>query len=387
MAGLAIDIAYMYNVKNQLQVAADASALAGAKRLVAAQDSDTSVLAQDYARQEAWKYACKNTAAGSNVYVVTKTGNCDNPPANLNQTNAPNGDIVVGNWTQANGFRAANGGTGLRINAIKVVAKRTSGSPGGTVKVFWGNVLSLLFSPGSGPNWSRMAAASQAIAVAEEPGKGALPICSLDCGKHTPLVPSGDNLTPGVRFFLQCPHASGPYMGWTTFYDNNSSNSNIAKYILGEKEPPTDMCTPANSLYTTEGVTNSACQVRERIRASGADYNVNGHVIHGWEVLIPILEQGVGGCGSGGHCISDPGIQPYPYPVQQYSLAIVTDALSGGNCSGDPGPYATGDPGVVVVGTGPGGTEADGTPYSTIQCLACDDPTFAPSAAMVKLVK
>ncbi|MEJ2698025.1 MAG: pilus assembly protein TadG-related protein, partial [Candidatus Sulfobium sp.] len=77
-AGLAIDIAYMYNAKNELQVAADASALAGAKRLIVVNDGAPSAFVQQYAREEAWKYACRNSAAGSNVYVQSKTqnGNC-----------------------------------------------------------------------------------------------------------------------------------------------------------------------------------------------------------------------------------------------------------------------------------------------------------------------
>ncbi len=66
LAGMAIDLGYMYVVKNQLQVAADAAALAGAAKL----DGSSSV-AQDLVRQEAWKFACKNTAgslaAGTNV--------------------------------------------------------------------------------------------------------------------------------------------------------------------------------------------------------------------------------------------------------------------------------------------------------------------------------
>ncbi len=388
-ASLGIDIAYMYNVKNQLQVAADASALAGAKRLVVASDTDSSAFDQQYAREEAWKFACKNTAAGSSVYVQSgiknKKGSCDSPPADLNQgSNAAGGDIVVGNWNPATHiFQPATGSTGLQINAVKIVARRTAGSPGGTVKVFWGQVMRLIAS-----DWSHMSAASQAIAAQEGPGKGPFPICAIDCGRHTPLVaPAGT--PPGTRFTLQNPTnpPPPPYIGWTAFYDNDTSTSNVTDYILGQKEAPSDLC--GTCIKTNEGLLNPAiCAIRQRINESGMDYTIGGQTIHGWEVLVPILPQDSTCPGGKSGCIGNPGSQPGdPYPVVQYALAIITDASpqGSGTCSG-PWPYPVGAPGIVMVGMGPGGTESDGTPYSTIACLPCDDPTFA-TPVQVKLVK
>ena len=90
--GLAVDIAYMYVAKNQLQVAADAAALAGAANLTWELDDTTlnpNVLQQEVARQQAWKFACKNKAGTESadnpearVYLVTNTpSDCDaNPP-------------------------------------------------------------------------------------------------------------------------------------------------------------------------------------------------------------------------------------------------------------------------------------------------------------------
>src|SRR4030043_1803182 len=80
--GLAADIAYMYVAKNQLQVAADASSLAGGAYLTLEVDNNSSVLIQEEARQKTWEFACKNNAAGSKVYLVTNTPpDCD--PNNL----------------------------------------------------------------------------------------------------------------------------------------------------------------------------------------------------------------------------------------------------------------------------------------------------------------
>lgn len=131
-AALAIDIGYFYHTKNQLQGAADAAALAGASLLSCASDTG-SLSIETNARQEAWRYACKNTAAGLNVYLVTGGAtDCSTPPsaANLNGANVDNNDmdIVVGNWS-GSAFQAATGLTGLRINAIRVKARRSDAIP------------------------------------------------------------------------------------------------------------------------------------------------------------------------------------------------------------------------------------------------------------------
>src|SRR4030067_3037008 len=95
--GLAVDIAYMYVVKNQLQVAADAAALAGAVDLTLETDNNSTVLSQVPARQAAWRFSCKNRAADNpkKVYLVAVVPNqndpnatddqkCDEIPADLN---------------------------------------------------------------------------------------------------------------------------------------------------------------------------------------------------------------------------------------------------------------------------------------------------------------
>lgn len=114
LAALAIDVGYFYHTKNQLQGAADAAALAGAAWLTCENDD----LEQEDARREAWKYACKNKAAGLKVYLDTKDGeNCDVPPE-ADELN--NGDIVIGLWT-GTAFKSYS----TPVNAIQVRAHRT----------------------------------------------------------------------------------------------------------------------------------------------------------------------------------------------------------------------------------------------------------------------
>jgi len=75
--GLALDMGKVILVANQLQNAADAAALAGA-RIVK--------VSQDQARQNAMNIALENFADGQSVQLAS------------NQSNNPDGDIVVGRY-------------------------------------------------------------------------------------------------------------------------------------------------------------------------------------------------------------------------------------------------------------------------------------------------
>lgn len=415
LAGLAIDIAYMYYVKNQLQVAADAAALAGAAKLDGCLDNGNTTslcptlphYSQIDARQEAWKFACKNSAAGQNVYLVNgeitdgdgkviglrSCADADMPD-NLNNGNSTNGDIVVGHWrstTPPSGvtcepagsgyFCPATGNTGLDINAIKTRPRRsgtienpdTPGMP--QVRVFIGQIFKIIKA-----DWSFMSARASAIASGPPLQRGPFPICFRSCGTVTPLTITGQNLTPGTRFILKNQKGT-PNIGWTTFLDSNTSKSNIEDYLRGIKTPP-DVC--HQCIFTTQGVVGpSPCVVREMIRQKGANHDVNGVTIFGWKVLIPILPDTPCPSAKGTGCFDDPGYQPGdPYQVTQYALAIITDAVPQGNCPHDPGPLAGGESGIVIVGFGPG---ASGT--STIKCLDCSDPVWNTLVEPPKLVK
>jgi len=176
LAGMAIDLSYMYYVKNQLQVAADGAALAGAADL----DPTDTTTTQIGARQGAWKIACRNRAATEPVFLVTDEGrdhnspNCQTPPGvgQLNDlSNDPNGDIVIGNWNPTRSsapvdlrFRPTPGNllevTDV-INAVKAVPKRTGETPGmPQVRVYLGQIFRMI-----GINWQFLSARATAIAT------------------------------------------------------------------------------------------------------------------------------------------------------------------------------------------------------------------------------
>jgi hypothetical protein len=340
--GLAVDIAYMYVVKNQLQVAADAAALAGTAKL----DGTDSTI-QTEARAEAVKFASANSAAGSMVVLAS---NGDNTLSNTN-------DITVGNWNPS--LSPPYSESRIPINAVKVMTRRTSGSPGGPVSLFIGKVF----------GWSLMDARASAIASFPPLQRGPFPLCYRDCGMITPLTATLPNLTPGLRWKLKT-HEGSPNIGWTTFMDNDTSKTNIEKYLQGIKTPP-DIC--HQCIFTTQGIVGpTPCEVREEIRKHQHTYNVNGTMITGWRLLIPVLPEIPCPGGKGSGCFADPGYQPGDaYEVSYFAEVIITDAVPEGNCPHDPGPLADGPTGIVMVGTGPG---VAGT--STVSCSSCEDPPF-----------
>jgi Flp pilus assembly protein TadG len=113
--GLAADTGYVYLTAHHLQNAADAAALAGAYRVRAS---------VTLAQQTAISTAAANKAAGAKVQLAANPGN------------AAGGDVVVGIYDRPSAtFTPGTSGP----NAVQVLARRTSGSPGGP--------LSLLFGP------------------------------------------------------------------------------------------------------------------------------------------------------------------------------------------------------------------------------------------------
>jgi hypothetical protein len=110
MVGLALDAAHLYGVKSQLQVAADAAALAGANELTGSSAADMTNNATT---------AAINVAAANYADVDPNTGQ---PKAVVLLP----GDISIGNWdpSKSPAFSTAR----TPMNAVEVIAKRTGAS-------------------------------------------------------------------------------------------------------------------------------------------------------------------------------------------------------------------------------------------------------------------
>lgn len=322
---LAVDFAYMYYVKNELQVAADAAALAGAGAIGSTGDT-----VQTAAKAKAVEFAAKNLAGG------------DPAVANV---------VTVGLW---NGTAYVQGVT--PVNAVYVWTTKTVG-------IFFGRVF----------GFARLTATAEAVAVASLP-LAPFPLCIPQCGTLTPLVVNPPNLTPGLRFVFKGD--TGPFTGWTS-YEINSTSMPIARdFILGNRSI-TNACNIC--INTTNGIQNPVfCAVRERIQVEKdggrgshiiQDGNGTSFNIEGWRTLVPILSNVIStDClKTKTGCIGDPSYQPGdPFKVIKYADIVITDAIPQGNCPGDSGPVAVGDPGIVIVGTTSGGSIAN-------SIISCDD--------------
>jgi Flp pilus assembly protein TadG len=243
-AGMAIDIAYMYFVKNELNVAADAAALAGAAEL----DGTNSTQQLD-AREAAWKFACKNKAAGQSVFLVSNSSvDCNNPPpgGNLNSGNDADGDIVVGNW---NATTRTFDPDGTPVNAVKVRPQRTdAGTPYGMgpVSVFFGKIFRIL-GPGSG--WSFMSARAEAIAATLPRAGSYISVCTQAC----PAGSQWPNILSTEVVFETGPAGNVPFtnaFAWTTLLSNPTSSPPLIDLLCGQA-PYQDVC--EQNIYSSMG--------------------------------------------------------------------------------------------------------------------------------------
>lgn len=119
-AALSVDIGMLCNAKAELQRTADAAAIAAAAELGAS----NSAQAMNAARTVASNYAASNRVLGRGV------------------TLDPDADIVFGRaWIPDNSTQYSFTPTQTAPNAVRVVARRTAGSPSGPVPLFFANVF------------------------------------------------------------------------------------------------------------------------------------------------------------------------------------------------------------------------------------------------------
>ena len=117
--GLAIDWGYMTWTAQKLQNGADAAALAGAQQVWWSHAN---------AREAAVHYASLNEAGSKPVTL------------NSNLTNDPAGDVVIGSYDRATKTFTAT--TNRQVtNAVRVVARRTTGSAAGPLPLFFGPIF------------------------------------------------------------------------------------------------------------------------------------------------------------------------------------------------------------------------------------------------------
>lgn len=327
--GLAVDLGYMYVVKGQLQIAADASSLAAVPNL----DGTTNV-AQPAARQAAWSFACNNKAAQSGVLLGTGT-DCT-AAGDLNPTNDVNGDIVVGYW-DGTLFTPGNG-TNL-INAVQVRANKTVNAPEGRFAIFFGKIFALL----GGQGWPTMTAGGFAIATLGLPVLP-IPICLPRCDVQPPEITDfSDPNCPGRKFiFNPAPDELQCGIAWANLNPctpgGGQCNPPTPKYLKDYLANPVGVNICNKCIRTTQGVAASVLtdfeaafnknKTQTKIKFPRDGFANWSSTVTGWKAVIPILQHTTPVspqplCGPVGPqpC---PGDQPYPYLVVGMAPVIIT---------------------------------------------------------------
>ncbi len=132
MAGLALDVAHLYGVKSQLQVAADAAALAGANQLTGSSPSAMIANATNAATTVGSLNAADADSSGKPIPISLHTG-----------------DIVCGIWNPTPPPGTFTASTTGALNAVEVIANRRGASADQPmVQNGLINVLSLLGATG-----------------------------------------------------------------------------------------------------------------------------------------------------------------------------------------------------------------------------------------------
>jgi len=352
-----IDFAFMYYVRGQLQNAADAAALAGASKL-----EDTDDPSQIEARQEAWKFACRNAAVGRSVYLVDSGPDCDSPPSELNQANDPTKDIVVGFW---DGDSLDPEGT--PINAVLARTRRTAEATynGGEVDLFFGF---LILKPTMGV---------QRAAIASRPARAEAPIalctdsCLLDLGEDGLIF-----YTSGTATEYEDPARA---IAWTTLDEDQQSTSSTAlRDFICERKVGGECL---GEVATTNGVDAKTSRVfrgafinprydRDNKVCTGGATEICGDEtsdrVAEWEVIAPILDE----------CPT--GIQNETHTIRQWALITITEVAAKGNspqgecsCNPDNGcTYERLEPADLSEELDPNITFA--VRIKNIQCVDCD---------------
>ncbi len=310
--GLAVDMGYMYVAKGQLQNAADAAALAGASGLP--DQTDARIRARAFAE-------INPVVPGPDTKVAVSSG-----------------DITLGNWDSTRSSTP----TDLRfqpdtppINAVKVEARRTEGSVGGPVDLFFSKVID--------NRWAQMGVSATAIASRTAMAGFYIMIGRNTCSSALPLA-----LSPGAG-----------NMAWSSLLQQSTNAADVKdRFICINNVPNEQVC--GNNVYTTNGTASTIFQATETDfydpNYDSANKSIVSGVVIYWDVIVPIS------------MVSDPTIQPAPQPVWGYAKIRITKACGNGvgNACNAEGRLFTAPPGICLAGE-------DDIVISSIECFSCEE--------------
>ncbi|MHC5211730.1 MAG: pilus assembly protein TadG-related protein [Planctomycetota bacterium] len=157
--GIAMDASYVLTTAQQLQRAADASSLAAARLVKFEADPFNPTNTFPLSRDAAVQIALQNEAAADAVQLQ------------LNDANATDGDIVIGIWDDDSQTFTPDL---LTPNSVRVRARRTSTSLGGTLNLFFGPFFGTAVTDVERTATAVLAPAEQALILVLDNKVGAL---------------------------------------------------------------------------------------------------------------------------------------------------------------------------------------------------------------------
>ncbi len=310
MVGAVVDLGLLYATKNELQNAADASALAGAATLIA-WDADRNIYAQpDVAISTAQQVSLANQALGVNLQLRPE-------------------DITLGLWVEPEqAFDPDHIGSSSDpdyLSACRVVLRRDNIANTPVDTIFAGavgfSVVNVTASSTAHLGWAGSVDAGMVdlpIAINKDAiTSGGGPICGQAISFHSENDENAE---------------------WTSFFTSPSNDPHVRDYVDGNLTVPALKVGDEINVINGNLSNHTFGALAARFQAEGTDTNGDGQA-DAWRVLLPVMSGGRCGASTAtvvgfAHVIITE-VKNAPYKeieaVVQCGLVVPDSATGGGN--------------------------------------------------------
>ncbi|HBA89319.1 MAG TPA: hypothetical protein DCZ75_15430 [Geobacter sp.] len=350
LTGLAIDVGYMYVSDEDLQHAAETSALAGAQaikqRVLFQAQSDPGKIAevlvdpvQKQPREAAIEVASGNHSASALVSLANSNGN------SLSEDN----DITVGFWNISS--RTYTPGA-TPVNAMQVRTRRTAESS----SVGMGSLGSFMAKITGTASFGSTPVATAALV----PGtRSNIAVCADAC---EPACSYPQICSINERRMSHLPWAPGNWRGDRYVYTSllhPVTLTNTMSDLVCQEMPVQEVC--GLPIFTSSGKDDTilrdmkAMMYDPKVDRSNKEYDQKGRLL-GWWVIVPVTD-----------CRTVPAAEvPEQRVVTRYSLVRISRICAAGPAGCSQSASATELPAV------PCSTGGDGLYIDRISCVGCD---------------
>lgn len=241
-SSLAVDLGYVYSVRNEVQNAADAVALAAAVNVIKAYDTQGADITL------------------TDVVNAAMTGAQQSATENGNLTLRPE-DVVSGVWDASTKAFTPGGDTGT-VNAIRIIIRRDS-TANGPINLFLGGIIGI----------PTVDVSAEAIALLGG-FVGSVP----EGGVTFPMVINKSAYDAGAGIFTMGPN-NADNAAWTTFFTAGGGASKIRDIICG--------CYPATAVKVGDDLHVYNGWQTTLLQATKQMLNKHGGQ---WKVYVPVVD-------------------------------------------------------------------------------------------------